>query len=123
MQRRKKWILLGSSILIIGCILVTFLYGISPKEKVIKFQDGSVYRGTTENGKLVSGVLKFKNGDTYNGSFKDGHFEGKGVYRSHEGWTFEGNFHKGVANGKGELSNGDKVLQKGNYDKGAYQTK
>lgn len=123
MQRRKKWILLGSSILIIGCILVTFLYGISPKEEVIKFQDGTVYRGTTKEGKLVSGVLRFKNGDTYQGGFKDGHFEGKGVYRSHAGWTFEGHFHQGVADGQGALKKAGKVLQTGKYDKGAYQKK
>ena len=86
-------------------------------------QDGTVYRGKTEKGKLVSGVLRFKNGDTYTGTFKDGRFEGRGVYRSHEGWTFKGIFHRGVAQGQGKLLKDGKVIQSGNYDKGVYQEK
>ncbi len=82
-----------------------------------------VYRGKTEKGKLVSGELRFKNGDTYTGTFKDGHFEGRGVYRSHEGWTFKGVFHRGVAQGQGKLLKDGKVIQSGNYDKGVYQEK
>ena len=81
---------------------------------------GTVYRGKTEKGKLVSGELRFKNGDTYTGTFKDGHFKGRGVYRSHEGWTFKGVFHRGVAQGQGKLLKDGKVIQSGNYDKGVY---
>lgn len=123
MQKRKKWILLGSAFLIIGCIWLTFFYGSGQKSSVVKFQDGTVYRGTTEDGKLISGVLYLKNGDTYTGSFKDGHFEGRGVYKSHEGWSFKGNFHRGVAQDQGKLLKDGKVIQAGKYDKGAYQEK
>ena len=109
MQGRKKWILIAACILIVSCIGLTFFYGNGQKSDVVKFQDGTVYRGKTEKGKLVSGELRFKNGDTYTGTFKDGHF--KGV------------FHRGVAQGQGKLLKDGKVIQSGNYDKGVYQEK
>ena len=117
MQRRKKWILIASCILIVSCIWLTFFYGSGQKSTVVKFQDGTVYRGKTEKGKLVSGVLRFKNGDTYTGTFKDGRFEGRGVYRSHEGWTFKGIFHRGVAQGQGKLLKDGKSKSRNNSNK------
>ena len=115
--------MIAACILIVSCIGLTFFYGNGQKSDVVKFQDGTVYRGKTEKGKLVSGELRFKNGDTYTGTFKDGHFKGRGVYRSHEGWTFKGVFHRGVAQGQGKLLKDGKVIQSGNYDKGVYQEK
>ena len=55
MQGRKKWILIAACILIVSCIGLTFFYGNGQKSDVVKFQDGTVYRGKTEKGKLVFG--------------------------------------------------------------------
>lgn len=106
-----------------GCIILTFFVGNSSKEDTVKFQDGTIYHGTTKNGKLCSGIMYFENGDTYNGSFKNGHFDGWGVYKSHDGWSFEGEFHHGVAQGNGQLMKKGKIIQSGDYDKGVYVKK
>lgn len=120
MIKRKVWTLIVSAILILGCIWFTFYYANGAHKDTVKFQNGTVYRGTTENGKLHSGIIHFTNGDTYTGAFKNGHFEGLGTYNSHEGWTFKGKFHNGLAQGKGKLVKKQKVIQSGNYNKGVY---
>lgn len=120
MTSRKKWILIFSGILIIACIWITFAYKNSAQADTVRFQDGTIYHGTTEKGKLRSGVMHFNNGDTYTGSFKDGHFDGWGVYKSHEGWSFEGEFRHGTAEGNGQLKKKGKVIQSGKYSNGVY---
>ena len=123
MWGRKNIILLASGILIVVCMLITFLSNAGEKKTMLTFRDGSTYTGTTNEGKPVKGTLKFKNGDVYTGGFKDGHFEGRGTFKSHNGWTFTGIFHKGVANGAGKLQDKDHVIQAGNYVKGEYKGK
>lgn len=120
MTKRKIWTLIVAVILILGCIWFTFYYANGLQKDTVKFQDGTVYQGTTENGKLRSGVMHFNNGDTYTGAFKNGHFEGLGTYKSHEGWTFKGQFHHGVAQGNGQLMKKGKVIQSGKYERGVY---
>lgn len=120
MTRRKKVILIFSCLLIITCIWFTFYYANGPQTDTVKFQDGSVYHGTTENGKLVSGVMKFKNDDTYTGTFKSGRFEGHGTYKSHEGWTFTGEFRHGAPQGQGQFTKKNRIIQSGTYDKGVH---
>ena len=86
MWGRKNIILLASGILIVVCVLITFLSNAGEKKTMLTFRDGSTYTGTTNEGKPVKGTLKFKNGDVYTGGFKDGHFEGRGTFKSHNGW-------------------------------------
>ena len=101
MTKRKIWTLIVSVILILGCIWFTFYYANGLQKDTVKFQDGTVYQGTTENGKLRSGVMHFNNGDTYTGAFK-------------------GQFHHGVAQGNGQLMKKGKVIQSGKYERGVY---
>ncbi len=57
-------------------------------------------------------VVTFPNGDRYEGSFKNGLFDGWGVYYYHNGDKYEGEFKNNMKDGKGTLtfSNGDKYV-------------
>lgn len=60
-----------------------------------------VYSGTLEGGLFSEfGNINFDDGNSYSGGFKDGRFDGKGIFTKRggddgEGWLFEGIFEGG----------------------------
>ncbi|MFV0555539.1 MAG: hypothetical protein ACK5LM_00260 [Lactovum sp.] len=68
------------------------------------------------------GEILFKNGDKYSGEFKEGKFDGQGVFVSKEGkWTYTGNFKNGFIEGKGRLQTPDGVIHPVQFKKGVIQ--
>ena len=57
-------------------------------------------------------VVTFPNGDRYEGGFRDGLFDGWGVYYYHNGDRYEGTFSGDMKNGRGTYTynNGDKFI-------------
>ena len=76
---------------------------------------GIVYSGGLKNGLFNGlGYLAFLDGDNYYGSFRDGRFDGEGVYSYNDNtgalaWQFKGLFQNGQTN-SGKLYNDDNSL-------------
>lgn len=66
------------------------------------------FSGQTLSGKFNGmGEINFIDGSTYKGNFKNGCFDGEGVFEGHDDWTLSGIFDKG------DISSGDLKLNGG----------
>jgi hypothetical protein len=84
------------------------------------FGDGSVYTGVFLNG-LANGKGKYVgfDGNTiYEGDFKDGRFDGQGVYFYPDGRFYEGGFSEGTFDGEGKATDADGTAVSGIWEKG-----
>lgn len=66
-------------------------------------------RARAINGEIIEGELTFNNGDKYTGGYKNGTFNGNGIFIKSNGEIYNGNFVNGKFDGKGSLkySNGE----------------
>ena len=66
--------------------------------------DGATFEGTVSRGQPLDGKMIYSDGDTYVGTFKDGLFDGQGVYTfgpgDYAGDTFVGVFAVGLSEGR-----------------------
>ena len=86
---------------------------------IIKFEDGSEYRGGMSENKMSGfGSMRFSTGEYYEGMWRNNQMNGVGVY-SGDNFTFEGQFKAGLWHGFGILwLKAEKRFVKGEWDKG-----
>ena len=78
---------------------------------VMKYEDGSVYRGTFNHGRRHgTGTYQFKDGSVYKGSFVRDSMHGIGVLRFQDGSKYIGQWRNGRQNGKGGMYTSKGVL-------------
>ncbi len=88
--------------------------------KVLIFNDGSKYVGSTYDDKPSGkGVLDFPEG-TYEGEFVDGKRNGHGIETLLSGKKYEGNFQRNLYHGEGKLMLEDGSMYIGHFDNGTY---
>ena len=79
-----------------GCIEGDCING----EGAIEYPDGSVYRGTFEDGRAAGrGTLEAPDGTRYTGGFRDNEAHGTGVMVQPDGTRYEGGFRNNVKHG------------------------
>ncbi len=82
----------------------------------INFLDGSKYQGNFRNGKYDGqGVYTFTNGNKYVGEFKNGKSNGQGTLTYADGGKYTGNWKNGKSNGQGTLTYADGSEYTGNW--------
>jgi hypothetical protein len=76
----------------------------SEERYMVKFEDGSCYRGCVDKEKMRDreGEQTWKDGKMYIGGWKGNLPHGSGVLISPEGYTFEGEWQEGVVDGFGK---------------------
>ena len=82
------------------------------------YVDGSpsgIYEGQWSSGKLNGPGRVIQKGAIYRGSFKEGRFDGHGVYVWAGGKKYVGKYFEGFAAGKGELSWPDGTRYQGHF--------
>lgn len=82
----------------------------------LSFANGAVYSGPVNSAGLATGQgrMEWENGNAYDGEFKDGLYEGYGVYEDATGFRIEGSFYKGLANGEVDIDFIDGSVYRGN---------
>ncbi|SCM09982.1 conserved Plasmodium protein, unknown function [Plasmodium chabaudi adami] len=79
--------------------------------------DGSVYVGTTLDGKLHGkGVLKYKNGEEYEGEFYNGKKDGMGKWKDLEGDSYEGQWSNDRKHGHGIYKTKEGFMYEGKFE-------
>ena len=86
----------------------------------MRFPDGSVYQGQTENGKFNgSGRMTHPNGDIYQGQWVNGVAHGYGIFCDTKGSLYEGDWYNDLQHGHGiELWDYNKIKYIGQFING-----
>ncbi|MBF03133.1 MAG: hypothetical protein CMP76_07535 [Flavobacterium sp.] len=85
-----------------------------------RFANGEIIEGFFENGKINGvGTHTLPNGNYYIGNFKDGNYDGYGIYSwKSEGVIYYGTWQKGLQNGYGYQLKNSKAVVAGYYTNG-----
>ncbi|WP_049255326.1 tetratricopeptide repeat protein [Neisseria bacilliformis] len=92
----------------------------APENNILRYPDGSVYRGGIVNGlaEAENGKITYPDGGTCEGRFSGGKLNGQAVCRYADGGSYQGGFANGLRSGQGKITYPDGVVYTGGFSGG-----
>ena len=85
---------------------------------IIQYTNGTKFQGEWQDLEWKKGKMQIGKLISYEGEFKNGEFDGEGVYVMHDGSRYAGQFQNGLFHGKGKLTSHNGITFEGTFKNG-----